>query len=62
MDKQDRKDLCEIAIRAISTLRRSTVVSRHYDLWSLAIRRIDQTLVDIEADEEIAKSKAGIRV
>jgi hypothetical protein len=56
MDRKDT-DLCEIAIAAIRAVSRNVTNQRHKQLWQLAIRRIDQTRADVEADEAIESSK-----
>jgi hypothetical protein len=59
MDRKDI-DLCEIAVSALRAISRNVTNKRHKQLWQLAIRRIDQTRADVEADEEIERARPPI--
>lgn len=60
MDRKDI-DLCEIAVAALRAVSRNVTNERHRQLWDLAIRRVDQTRADVEADEEIERAKQPVR-
>ena len=61
MDGQD-KVLIEIAVKALRAVLGNATTDRQRDQWKLAIDRVTQTRVDVEADEEIAALRGGTKL
>jgi hypothetical protein len=63
MDNKIRRELVDIALKALRAIADMTPMPRReHDMWMLAINRVRQTEIDVRADEELAASRQPIPI